>query len=41
MLEPFNFHDSWFVVESNWVWILAALCLGIWFGWSTSDDRQG
>lgn len=41
MLEPFNFHDSWFVVQSNWVWILVALGLGIWFGWATSADKRG
>lgn len=23
------------IVEANWVWLLAALGLGIWFGWAT------
>ena len=35
MNEAFNFHDTWYVVESNWVWMLAALGLGIWVGWVT------
>lgn len=41
MTEFFNFHDSWYVVQHNWVWILMALALGIWVGWRTSEDRAG
>jgi hypothetical protein len=41
MNEAFNFYDTWFVVENNWVWILAALGLGIWFGWATGANRRG
>lgn len=42
MTEFFNFHDGWFVVQQNWVWMLVALALGIWVGWRTSaaDDGQ-
>ena len=36
MTEFFNFHDSWVVAESNWVWLAVSLGLGIWFGWATS-----
>lgn len=36
----FNFHDTWFVVTSNWVWMLVALGLGIWFGWATSESDK-
>ena len=41
MIETFNFHDAWFVVESNWVWMLVALALGIWSGWVTTGSREG
>jgi hypothetical protein len=41
MLEPFNFHDSWYLVETNWVWILVALALGIWVGWRSSAPDAG
>jgi hypothetical protein len=40
MTEAFNFHDTWFVFEANWVWILAALGLGIWMGWATSANQD-
>jgi len=36
MIEVFNFHDTWFVVQANWVWIVVALGLGIWVGWATA-----
>lgn len=40
MTDFFNFHESWFIVESNWVWMLVALGLGIWVGWRTSAADQ-
>jgi hypothetical protein len=41
MNEFFNFHDGWFVVQQNWVWLLVALALGIWVGWkSNTADGQ-
>ena len=40
MNEFFNFHDSWFVVQSNWVWMRVSLGLGIWVGWSTSSGER-
>lgn len=40
MTELFNFHDTWIVAQSNWVWLLLALGLGIWVGWtSCSEDK--
>ena len=36
MNEPFNFHDSWYLVQTNWVWLLVALALGIWVGWRSN-----
>lgn len=42
MTEFFNFHDGWYVVQHNWLWMLVALCLGIWVGWRTNTrDDQG
>lgn len=40
MDELFNFHDTWYVFEANWVWVLTALAVGIWFGWKTSGDNS-
>jgi hypothetical protein len=40
MTEFFNFHDSWFVVEYHWVWMLLALGIGIATGWVTSGREQ-
>ncbi len=28
------------MVKGNWVWLLAALGLGIWFGWATSAQKD-
>jgi hypothetical protein len=38
MNDAFNFHDTWYVFEANWVWVLAALAVGIWCGWYTSRN---
>ena len=39
MNEPFNFHDSWYLVQTNWIWILIALALGIWVGWRSNSPE--
>ena len=39
MEEIFNFHDSFFVVQFHWFWMLVALALGIWVGWYTAISR--
>lgn len=41
MTEVFNWHDTWFVVTSNWIWITVALGLGVWVGWTTSAPDEG
>ena len=28
------------IAESNWVWLLTALGLGIWFGWATNTRND-
>jgi len=33
MNELFNFHDTFFLVQGNWLWMLVAAGLGIWVGW--------
>lgn len=40
MSDFFNFHDTWYVVQHHWIWILVALGLGIWFGWATAGRRK-
>lgn len=40
MTEFFNFHGSWFVVQHHWFWLLVALAIGIWFGWSTAGNGK-
>ncbi|MBC8038575.1 MAG: hypothetical protein H7X89_15310 [Rhizobiales bacterium] len=30
----------WDAVQANWIWLLAALGLGIWFGWATSEKKD-
>ena len=39
MVDFWNFHDSWVLVEHNVVWIVVALGFGIWCGWSTAKDQ--
>lgn len=36
MPEILNFNGFLFVLNANWMWILVAFALGIWFGWSTA-----
>ena len=38
--DLFNFSGTWFVFTGNWFWIVLALAIGIWFGWSTSASDQ-
>ena len=40
MTDPFNFSGTWFVFAGNWFWIVLALAIGIWFGWSTSASDK-
>ncbi|MFT3986350.1 hypothetical protein [Aestuariivirga sp.] len=40
MNEPFNFHDGWYVIQQNWVWILVALAIGLWVGWVTNRPDE-
>ncbi len=40
MQEFWNFHDSMFVVQHHWFWMLVALGLGVWVGWYTASDKQ-
>jgi hypothetical protein len=28
------------IVQGNWVWLLTALGLGIWFGWATAARKD-
>jgi len=37
--EIFNLHDTWFVAQSNWVWMLVALGLGVWVGWRSAGGE--
>ena len=43
MNELFNFNGTFFLVQANWVWMLAALGLGIWVGWvsRTGEPDKG
>lgn len=40
MTELFNFHDTWIVAQANWIWLLAALGLGIWIGWRSCTSGR-
>jgi hypothetical protein len=40
MEEFFNFKDSWILVGHNWIWLLIALALGIWVGWSSATPER-
>jgi hypothetical protein len=40
MTEFMNFHGSWILVQHNWIWVILALALGIWCGWSTSAQDE-
>jgi hypothetical protein len=35
MNEFFNFNDSWILVQHNWVYLLAALLIGAYVGFTT------
>jgi hypothetical protein len=39
MTDFFNFHDTWYVVQYHWFWLLVALGLGVWVGWRESGKR--
>ena len=40
MTDFFNFHDTFYVVQHHWFWLLMALALGIWVGWRESGNRS-
>lgn len=40
MSDFLNFHDFWFTFTSNWVWVVVALGLGVWFGWATAGEEK-
>lgn len=40
MSEFFNWNDSWYVVSSNWLWVVIALGLGVWVGWTTNTAGE-
>lgn len=35
MNEFFNFHNSWILVQHNWVYLVFALALGAYVGFTT------
>ncbi len=37
MQDFFNWHDTWILLETHWVWMLAALAIGIYVGWRTCE----
>ena len=45
MTEFWNFKDAFIVAQSNWVWLLVALIIGLIVGWVTcryaDDDKVG
>jgi hypothetical protein len=41
MTDLLNFNGMWFVLTVNWLWILLALAIGVWFGWATSAPDEG
>ncbi len=43
MNEFLNFHDSWILVQHNWVWLAAAFLIGTYVGFTfnmPSDSKQ-
>ena len=40
MVDFWNFHDTVFLARENWIWLLAALGLGIIVGWITCSGRD-
>ena len=40
MNDFFNWHDTWILVEHNWYWMLLALLIGCWVGWTTCDSSK-
>ncbi len=35
MLDFWNFKDAFIVAQTNWVWLLLALVIGLMVGWAT------
>ena len=43
MSEFWNFKDAFVVAQSNWIWLIAALVIGMFVGWATcrySNDDE-
>jgi hypothetical protein len=36
MNEFFNWHNSWILVQHNWIYLLVALAIGAYVGFTTS-----
>ncbi|WP_368904852.1 hypothetical protein [Taklimakanibacter lacteus] len=41
MVDFWNFHDTVFLAQQNWLWLLAALVLGVIVGWMTCSREGG
>ena len=39
MVDFWNFHDTVFLAQENWLWLLLALGLGIIVGWITCSRQ--
>jgi uncharacterized membrane-anchored protein YhcB (DUF1043 family) len=37
MNELFNWHDTWYVIEQNWMWLALALLIGAIVGYITCE----
>lgn len=40
MVDFWNFNDTVFLAQHNWLWLLAALVLGIIVGWMTCSREE-
>ena len=40
MVDFWNFHDTVFLAQQNWLWLLVALALGIIVGWMTCSREE-
>jgi hypothetical protein len=38
MNEFFNWHDTSILFQNHWMWMLAALAIGIYVGWRTCEN---
>jgi hypothetical protein len=40
MLDLWNFHDSWYLAQHNWFWLLVSLGIGVIVGWMTGEPDK-